>query len=218
MTKVLESLLSSDDPCVRYRALVDGCGVSGELPQARREQEAIRSSSRAKSLLSTRDESGRIRGYVYAKYTGAHWVLADLADMGYPSGDSSLAPVADQVQELWLSPSQTKERVVDGESARYKSKPGIPIIDGCAGRCASQEGNALYAILALGLADELGLPSRAPRSTLGASSLPGHSRHGPAADRAPAIMIVQPLGCGSSRFLTISALSLDTSWHGTHIG
>ena len=154
MTEVLKSLLSSDDPSVRYRALVDVCGVSPESPQAREAQEAIRSSSRVTSLLSNRDQSGRIRGHVYAKYTGAHWTLADLADIGYPSGDMSLAPIRDQVYDVWLSPSHTKERVVDRESARYKSNAGVPIIDGRARRCASQEGNALYATLTLGLADE----------------------------------------------------------------
>ena len=90
---------------------------------------------------------------VYAKYTGAHWVLADLADIGYPPGDASLAPLRDQVYEFWLDPERTRERVVEREAARYKSRPGVPIIDGRARRCASQEGNTLYATLALGLAD-----------------------------------------------------------------
>jgi len=154
MTGVVRDLLSSDDPCIRYRTLVDVCGVPRESPQARRERERIRSSKRVKALPSCRDQDGRIRGHVYAKYTGAHWTLADLADIGYASGDNSLAPIRDQVYGFWLSPSHTQERVVDRESARYKSNPGVPIIDGRARRCASQEGNALYATLALGLADE----------------------------------------------------------------
>jgi len=91
---------------------------------------------------------------VYAKYTGAHWVLAHLADMGYPPGDAALAPLRDQVYDYWLSPTRTRERIVDREAARYKSRPGVPVIDGRPRRCASQEGNALYATLALGLADE----------------------------------------------------------------
>jgi hypothetical protein len=91
---------------------------------------------------------------VYSKYTGAHWVLADLADIGYPPGDASLIALRDQVYELWLDPERTRERVVDREAARYKSRSGVPIIRGRARRCASQEGNALYATLALGIADE----------------------------------------------------------------
>jgi hypothetical protein len=91
---------------------------------------------------------------VYAKYTGAHWVLADLANIGYPPGDDDLVPLRDQAYERWLDPAHTKERIVAREAARYKSRPGVPVIDGRARRCASQEGNALYATLALGLADE----------------------------------------------------------------
>jgi len=150
----LENLLRSDDPCVRYRALVDVCGVSPVSPQAQREREAIRSSPRVKALLSHRDASGRIPGNAYSKFTGAHWTLADLADIGYPPGDAALLPLRDQVYDCWLSPAHTKERVVAVEAARYKSYPGVPIIAGRARRCGSQEGNALYAALALGLADE----------------------------------------------------------------
>jgi hypothetical protein len=105
-----------------------------------------------KALLCIRNADGRMPS-VYGKYTGAHWVLADLADTGYPPGDLDLSPLRDQVCEHWLDPEHTRERVVEREAARYKSRPGVPIIDGRARRCASQEGNALYAILTLGLAD-----------------------------------------------------------------
>ena len=153
MTGFLQNLLDSDDPCVRYRALVHVCGRPAASPRAQREREAIRSSGRVRSLLSQRDRDGGLAGHVYAKYTGAHWALADLADMGYPPADRDLEPLRDQVYEFWLSPDRTRERVVERESARYKSRPGVPIIDGRPRRCASQEGNALYATLALGVAD-----------------------------------------------------------------
>jgi hypothetical protein len=151
---VVEQLLASDDPCIRYRALVDLCGDLPTSPQAQQAREAIRFSERVKRLLLPRGGDGRIPGNVYAKFTGAHWVLADLADIGYPPGDASLVPLRDQVYERWLAAEHTRERAVDREAARYKSGPGVPIIDGRARRCASQEGNALYATLALGLADE----------------------------------------------------------------
>jgi len=154
VTSALASLLTSDDPSIRFRVLVDGCGVPQSSPEAQRAQEAIRSSARARALLSQREPDGTIPGNVYAKFTGAHWVLADLADLGYPAGDPSLSPLVDQVLERWLSPSHTTERVVARESARHKSSGGVPVIDGRARRCASQEGNALYATLALGVADD----------------------------------------------------------------
>lgn len=154
MSDVLERLLSSDDPSIRYRTLVDLCGLARESPRVQREQTAIPVSNRAQSLLASRDQCGYIPGNLYAKYTGAHWVLADLAEIGYPAGDQSLEPLRDQVYRYWLAPAHTKEHVVAQEAPRYKSRPGVPIIDGRARRCASQEGNALYATLALGLADE----------------------------------------------------------------
>lgn len=149
---IVEQLMTSEDPCVRYRTLVDICGMPPASPQASKLREAIRSSSRVEKLLSPRGQDGRRPG-VYDKYSGAHWVLADLADIGYPPGDASLIPLRDQVYERWLAPAHTTERIVEHEAARYKSRPGVPVIDGRARRCASQGGNALYATLALGLTD-----------------------------------------------------------------
>jgi hypothetical protein len=153
MDTVLEALLNDPDPCIRYRALVGVCSTSPDSPQAVQWRNEIRSSARARGLLSTRGADGRMPS-VYSKFTGAHWALADLANMGYPAGDQSLFPLRDQVCEFWLDPEHTRERLVEREAARYKSRPGVPIIEGRARRCASQEGNALYAILTLGLADE----------------------------------------------------------------
>ena len=153
MVTLAQRLSCDDDPCVRFRALVDVCGLSADSPQAARERMRIPSSDRVRALLCTCGADGRMPS-VYGKYTGAHWTLACLADMGYPAGDEDLIPLCDQVCEYWLSPERTRERVVEREAARYKSQPGVPIIEGRARRCASQEGNALYATLALGLADE----------------------------------------------------------------
>jgi hypothetical protein len=150
---VIDRLRASDEPCIRYRTLVDLCGGPADAPEAQALREAIRHSERVIRMLSIRDAEGRLPG-VYAKYTGAHWVLADLADIGYPLGDATLVPLRDQVYECWLEPGHTRERVVPREAPRYKSYPGVPVIDGRARRCASQEGNALYATLALGVADD----------------------------------------------------------------
>jgi hypothetical protein len=66
-------------------------------------------------------------------------VLVALADLGYPPDDESLAPLR-ELELDWLL----------GEKHQKKIKS----ISGRVRRCASQEGNALYALLALGLADE----------------------------------------------------------------
>ena len=154
MGDLIYGLQESEEPCIRYKILVGVLGENPESPKATEARNAIRGSPTVKRLLSHRDSDGRIPGSPYAKWCGAHWTLAMLADIGYPPGDESLVPLRDQVYEKWLSPDHTRERECGSEAKRYKSKPGVPIIQGRARRCASQEGNALYATLTLGIADE----------------------------------------------------------------
>jgi hypothetical protein len=87
-------------------------------------------------LLSERDGQGQIPWHPYQKWRGAHWVLACLADLEYPQGDASLKPLMEQVYRWLLGTQHTHS---------------IKTIDGRVRRCASQEGNALYASLVLGL-------------------------------------------------------------------
>jgi hypothetical protein len=89
-------------------------------------------------LLSERDEFNLIPWHPYQKWRGAHWLLACLADLEYPPGDDSLKPLMDQVYRWLLGAQHTRS---------------IQTIGGRVRRCASQEGNALYASLVLGLAD-----------------------------------------------------------------
>jgi hypothetical protein len=89
----------------------------------------------ARALLSERDAEGRIAGHPYDKWRGAHWVLSMLADIGYPAGDEGLIPLRDQVLE-WLLRRQPRT------------------VDGRVRVCCSIEGNAVWYLLKLGLADE----------------------------------------------------------------
>jgi hypothetical protein len=90
-------------------------------------------------LLSERNPAGKIPGQTYSKWVGVHWVLAALADLGYPPADSGLIPLREQVLD-WLLCAQHLR--------------GIKAIQGRVRRCASQEGNALWALLTLGIADD----------------------------------------------------------------
>jgi hypothetical protein len=133
---VLSRLLASSDPCVRAGAQLRLCDPDSAAAKALREK--IRGSPRVRTLLSARDAEGRIAGHPYAKWWGAHWVLAALAELGYPSGDAELVPLREQVLGWLLSKSHQR---------------GIRTVDGRVRRCASQEGNAVFALLTLGLAD-----------------------------------------------------------------
>ncbi len=138
MNDIIQKLLNSDEPSVRFKVLVNILGESLESAKIKRLQKEIKSSPRVKLLLSERNKDGKIPFHPYAKWYGAHWVLSILADIGYPQGDKSLIPMREQIYD-WLL----------GED----HKKYIRLINGRVRRCASQEGNALFSILKLGLAD-----------------------------------------------------------------
>jgi len=131
--------MTSGEPSVRYKLLVNVLGQDPYSLETMRLRLEIARSPRATALLAQRDADGRIPGHPYKKWTGAHWVLADLADMGYPPGDDSLLPLREQVYEWLFGAAHQRD---------------MPEIAGRVRRHASQEGNALYYLLALGLADE----------------------------------------------------------------
>jgi len=91
-------------------------------------------------LLSERCADGTIRLHPYAKWRGAHWVLVTLAELGYPEGDSSLDPLREQVLAWLLS---------DVYERRWTPKH-----HGLCRMHASQDANAVWYLLRLGLADE----------------------------------------------------------------
>ena len=122
--------------------------------RAKRLQRAVRDSPRVRTLLARRDPRGFLRPGAdpYTKWQGAHWVLATLADIGYPGGDRSLIPMREQVLERWLSDVYDQEYDASTESQAYR-KGGVPRMRGRYRRCASQQGNALYSLTKLGIAD-----------------------------------------------------------------
>jgi len=155
MNATTNSLLDSDEPSLRYKVRLGVLGEDNDTPALRELQAAIKASPRVGQLLANRGDDGQIEPVhqVYRKWTGAHWILATLADIGYPAGDASLRPAVDQVLDCWLHPDGIREYVCDTvPSARCN--PGVPIINGRPRRCASVQGNALFSAIALGFVDE----------------------------------------------------------------
>jgi hypothetical protein len=152
--KIISRLLQSSEPSIRYQALVNILGADPDSNQAKQMQEEIRNSSRVRTLLSERDRDGKIRFHPYAKWYGAHWVLAALADLNYPPGDKSLVPLREQVYDWLFSDEHMRQmkhhHVYSGPITEVKGRVRIH---------ASMEGNALYSTIKLGLdntrADEL---------------------------------------------------------------
>jgi hypothetical protein len=151
----IATLLESTEPSIRWKVRAGVLGEDAQSKAVRALREEIRSSPRVRALLARRDSKGCIRTKrgVYDKWQGAHWVLASLADLGYPEEDTTLFPVRDQVLDWWLSHEFYEEFEATSKEDAYK-KSGVPIIEGRHRRCASQQGYALYYLIKLGLSDE----------------------------------------------------------------
>ena len=152
-TALLEALLGSREPSIRWKARVRVLGEERGSRRIRHLEEEVRGSRRVRALLARRAELGRpgASGEAYRKWQGAHWVLASLADLGYPEGDARLEPIRDRVLELWLRPSYFWEYTARNEADTRRV--GVARIRGRYRVHASQQGNALYAIAELGLLD-----------------------------------------------------------------
>jgi len=136
METLIEQL--NNEPAIRYKLEVNLFNHPAESREARQASEQVRNSSQVRSLISACWQDGKLPHHPYYKWMGAHWVLSVLADLGYPKGDESLRPLMDQAYNWLLSEKHAKH---------------IRLIDGRMRRCASQESNAVYYSLKLGLAD-----------------------------------------------------------------
>lgn len=99
-------------------------------------------------LLSER-KRGIIPFHPYSKWFGSHWVLATLADIRYSPGDRSLIPMREQVYK-WLF---SKEHTEYFRKHELYAGPYLAI-KGLVRAHASMEGNAVYYLNALGVADD----------------------------------------------------------------
>lgn len=145
---VVEELLGSDEPTVRLRTRLEVLGEPAESKRIKALGEEVRRSERVRMLLSER-RNGVPGCHPYAKWYGAHWVLATLADLRYPEGDRSIVPLREQVY-AWLFSKGHMEY-----SAKHETYSGpYASVRGLVRAHASMEGNAVYYLHALGLADD----------------------------------------------------------------
>jgi len=80
--------------------------------------------------------------------------MAHLADLGYPAGDEALEPLAKRVLDLWLRPAYFREFDASTEKEASRRHDAVPKLAGRYRRCASQQGNALFYCVTLGLASD----------------------------------------------------------------
>ncbi len=147
---IVQRLLLSSDPSIVLKTRLNVLGEPADSPGIARLREEVRQSSLARDLLTWRSPDGTIQTsperhqtHAYQKWQGPHWTLYSLAEIGYPPGDSSLAPMRDQFYAWLLAPSHLRPPhtlVIPGQEDRVR-------------RCASQEGCTVWYSLRLGLAD-----------------------------------------------------------------
>jgi hypothetical protein len=153
-----DDLLGSPEPSIRWKVRTAVLGEDPASPSVRALQDEVRKAPRVQQLLDRHvGDRAANAPQIYAKWQGAHWVLHALADLGYPPGDPALEPLRDRVVDAWLDPMFYVEFHADAKADAYKVR-GVPVMDGRHRRCASQQGNALLAVIRLGLIDD-----RAPR-------------------------------------------------------
>jgi hypothetical protein len=141
METVVDRLVTWDEPAVRYEArlvLEKADPASGVM---RGLAEEVRTSRACQAVI---EGSLVDPPHPYRKWQGAHWALVQLAERGHPGGDPRLKAVQEVVFSWVLSPAFLKPnwtRQVEGQPERVR-------------RCASMEGNVIWASLELGLIDD----------------------------------------------------------------
>ncbi|MEE4193760.1 MAG: hypothetical protein V2J07_01045 [Anaerolineae bacterium] len=138
---MIDRLLHHTEPAIRLKTMVDVLGKPLDDPEVKHVQQELMESVLVKTLIAqTRDENGELRSS-YSKWRGGHWCLATLADFHYPKGDERLLPMRDAHIEWFFS-------------ERWQTMIRKLIKNGLQRRCASQEGNAIFSHLRLGIAND----------------------------------------------------------------
>jgi hypothetical protein len=141
--QLVARLAESDEPVLAYKARIVA-GLSPDSGEARALQARIADSPIARALLRVLEQDAKTLQHTYRKWQGPHWTLVCLALIDYPPGDESLRPLVRRVHD-WLF------------SRRFLGPPSTVVYPGQEDRvrhCASQDGNAIWSSVRLGLDDE----------------------------------------------------------------
>src|SRR6267378_2949597 len=132
-------LLEFDDPSIRYLTLTEILDRPSDSKEVLTAKKQIPNGPMVKTLLSGQQADGGFGVHPYQKWTGAHWRLVSLVELGIPAGFRPAVKATNLVLK-WLL----------GEA----HLGNVPKINGLYRRCASQEGNALAVCSRLGLAED----------------------------------------------------------------
>ncbi|MBY9000839.1 MAG: hypothetical protein KGD64_08005 [Candidatus Heimdallarchaeota archaeon] len=135
---IITRLLNSTEPAVQLKTYL--CLLEHNYDTS--EVSSLTADIKKKSPLISnlfyylpKDQTGKILPF-YTKWQGIHWILSQLADIGYPPGDKEIVPSIDYEMN-WLS----------GRKIQH-------IINGRARFCASIDAYGIYSAVSLGFFDE----------------------------------------------------------------
>src|SRR5213080_5431874 len=132
-------LLESDDPSIRYLTLTEILNRPSDSKEVLAAKKQIPSGPIVKTLLSGQRADGGFGVHPYQKWTGAHWRLVSLVELGIPQGFRPAVRATNLVLNWLLGEAHVRN---------------VPQIHGRYRRCASQEGNALAVCSRLGIAQD----------------------------------------------------------------
>lgn len=135
----IQWLLGSSRAAVRLLTLTEVLDRSPDDAEVRAARAQIWEDPWVSDLLAGQEQNGGFRVHPYQKWTGAHWRLVSLVELGVPADELRLRKAANRVLD-WLTGKTHLSR--------------IQRINGLTRRCASQEGNALAVCSRLGLSDD----------------------------------------------------------------
>ncbi|TMI08302.1 hypothetical protein E6H34_05605 [Candidatus Bathyarchaeota archaeon] len=136
---IVNWLLESDDPSIRYLTLTDILDIPSDAKEVLAAKKQIPNGPIVKTLLSGQQADGGFGVHPYQKWTGAHWRLVSLVELGIPPGFRPAVKATNLVLKWLLGEAHLRN---------------VPKINGLYRRCASQEGNALAVCSRLGLAED----------------------------------------------------------------
>jgi len=132
----IEWLLQSRDPSVRYFTRVDVLDEPRDSSAVRVDLAQIPRGARVKKLLAGQRKDGGFGVHPYHKWTGAHWRLVSLVELGIGATRQTLAAAETVLRWLGSEEHRREIRMINGRMRVH----------------ASMEGNALAVCSRLGLA------------------------------------------------------------------
>lgn len=135
----VEWLLQSEDPSVQYLTLTDILNMPKDSSEVEETRRRVPVGPRVRVLLDGQESDGGFGVHPYQKWTGAHWRLVSLIELGVSQRFRPAVRATDLVLKWLLGDAHVRN---------------VPRINGLYRRCASQEGNALAVCSRLGLAKD----------------------------------------------------------------